>query len=111
MPKAEQLLWAKLRGRSLLGRKFRRQYSVESFVLDFYCPQARLAIEIDGESHYRGNADEYDRSRQECIERFGIKFLRFTNTDVYENLEGVIGRILEHIDSHLPQSLLRKEGS
>lgn len=64
MPVAERLLWSRLRGKLIAGYKFRRQYSVESFVIDFYCPQAKLAIEVDGESHYRSGAEEYDRLRQ-----------------------------------------------
>jgi len=93
MPYAERLLWARLRNRSVRGHKFRRQYSVENFVVDFYCPQGKLAIEIDGESHYREGAEEADCQRQRIIESFGIKFLRFTNTEVYENLDGVMERI------------------
>ena len=52
-PSAEEILWSKLRRRQMLGYKFRRQYSVENFVVDFYCPRARLAIEIDGDSHFQ----------------------------------------------------------
>ncbi len=87
MPSAEVLLWSKLKGKQLLGYKFRRQYSIDRFIVDFYCPALKLAIEIDGDTHTR---EVYDRKRQEFIESFGIQFLRFTNTQVYENLEGVV---------------------
>jgi len=53
MPKAEQVLWSKLRRRQMLGYKFRRQYSIEAYVVDFYCPAARMAIELDGDSHFQ----------------------------------------------------------
>jgi very-short-patch-repair endonuclease len=103
MPPAEFILWSKLRSKSLNGCKFRRQYSIGTYIVDFYCPQLKLAIEIDGESHFIDGADSYDRNRQAIIESFGVNFLRFTNTDVYERLEGVIDKILERIPtSDLP---------
>ncbi len=95
MPPAEIILWSKLRGKNLEGLKFRRQYSIGSFVVDFYCPERKLAIEIDGESHYVDGATERDKMRQSIIESAGVSFLRFTNHDVYERLEGVIEKILE----------------
>jgi very-short-patch-repair endonuclease len=91
--KAEALLWQKLRDRQIEGLKFRRQYSVECFVLDFYCPALRLAIEIDGESHQSEEAAAYDRDRQAFIEALGIRFLRFTNQEVYEHLDAAIEQI------------------
>lgn len=90
MTKAEKLLWEKLKSQQLENCKFRRQYSVDKFVLDFYSPEIKLAIEVDGDSHFQDGAVEYDAERQIFIESVGIKFLRFTNDDVYHNLEGVI---------------------
>jgi very-short-patch-repair endonuclease len=100
--KAEALLWQKLRDRQIEGLKFRRQYSVECFVLDFYCPALRLAIEIDGESHQSEEAAAYDRDRQAFIEALGIRFLRFTNQEVYEHLDAAIEQI-----THTAQGLHR----
>ena len=97
MPLAEVILWGRLRGRQLGGYKFRRQYSVEHFVIDFYCPELKLAIEVDGDSHYTEGAYLSDRERQIRIESFGIHFLRFTNIEIYENLEGVWLKIMEWI--------------
>lgn len=94
MPKAEIFLWSKLKGRGLSGFKFRRQYGVDKFVLDFYCPELKLAIEVDGDSHFRGGAKESDMERQKIIESYGIVFLRFTNTDIYENMNAVLERIV-----------------
>ena len=68
-----------------------------NFVVDFYCPRLKLAIEIDGDSHLEEGAEEYDMVRQEYIESTGIKFLRFTNNDIYHNLEGVLNSISEFI--------------
>lgn len=104
MPVAERLLWSKLRCKNIKGYKFRRQYSIDNFIIDFYCPDAKLAIEIDGESHYREGAAEYDALRQDLLERFGLTFLRFTNTEVYENLDGVIAKIHETLPPPTPPS-------
>jgi very-short-patch-repair endonuclease len=90
MPPAEVILWQRLRGKQLLGYKFRRQYSVGPYVLDFYCPTLRLAIELDGDSHFWDGAKQKDRERDEYIRGCGIHVLRFLNPDVYENLEGLL---------------------
>jgi len=93
MPNAEVLLWARLKGRQLLGCKFRRQSSVGSYVLDHYSPEIKLGIELDGDSHYQEGAHEYDEKRTAFLESFGIKIVRFVNTEIYENLDGVLEAI------------------
>ena len=98
MPPAEIILWSRLKGRQVEGYKFRRQYSVEHFVIDFYCPELKLAVEIDGDSHYTEDANQSDIQGQSQIEAFGIQFLRFTNRKVYENLEGALLKIKERIE-------------
>ena len=100
MPKAEVLVWSRLRGKQLCGYKFHRQYSVGPYSIDFYCPAAKLAIELDGDSHFYPVEQRYDSQRQRYIESFGIRCLRFTNSEIYENLEGVletIARVLRDI--------------
>ena len=62
-PLAEQRLWLRLRNRQLMGYRFRRQYGVGPYVLDFYCPKLKLAIEVDGDNHFEAGAGEYDRVR------------------------------------------------
>ena len=89
-PEAETRLWQHLKGKKIDGYKFRRQFSVGAYILDFYCPALKLAIEIDGLSHDGEDAQEYDVVRQRAIEALNIQFLRFTNADVYDRLEGVI---------------------
>ncbi|MBI3860887.1 MAG: endonuclease domain-containing protein [Planctomycetia bacterium] len=89
MPRAEVLLWSKLKGRKLLGCKFRRQYNIESYTVDFYSAELKLAIELDGESHYVAGKQASDARRDATIRSYGIRILRFLNSDVYENLEGV----------------------
>jgi very-short-patch-repair endonuclease len=97
MPKAEALVWARLRDRQVEGRKFRRQYSVGAFAVDFYCPQLKLAIEIDGPSHRRDGVPEYDAERQLFLEGKGINVVRVTNERVYQDLDAAIGFIVEAI--------------
>ena len=94
MPPAERMLWLTLRNKQIKGQKFRRQYSINKFIVDFYCPQVKLAIEIDGESHDDQDRKIYDQQRQKQIENLGIRFLRFSNWQVYENLTGVIEEIV-----------------
>jgi very-short-patch-repair endonuclease len=93
MPKAELILWSKLKSKGLDAYKFRRQYSVAKFVIDFYCPRLKLAIEVDGDSHFSEGSEICDKARQDFIESFGISFLRFTNKEIYENLDEVLVKI------------------
>jgi very-short-patch-repair endonuclease len=89
LSKAEAILWNHLSHRQMHGCKFRRQYSVDQYVIDFYCPELKLAIEVDGDSHFVPGAEDNDQERQEHIENYGIRFIRFTNDDVCENIDGV----------------------
>jgi very-short-patch-repair endonuclease len=73
----EALLWRSLRRLKIPGLRFRRQYSVGLYVLDFYCPAAKLAIEVDGAVHLDAEVQAYDFDRQRYVEGFGITFLRF----------------------------------
>jgi very-short-patch-repair endonuclease len=98
MPKSEVILWSKLKNRQMHGERFLRQYGVDQYVLDFYCPRLKLAIEIDGDSHFMPGAEEQDKARQEYIESFGIQFLRFTNEDVYKNIDGVCQTLYNRIE-------------
>jgi very-short-patch-repair endonuclease len=109
MTKAEVLLWLQLKNKQVLGHRFLRQYSVDRYVLDFYCPKLRLAIEVDGESHFVEGAEEYDRERQQYIEALGIKFLRFLNTEIYHNLQGVLQAINEKVTELSAQSAARPQ--
>jgi very-short-patch-repair endonuclease len=95
----EAMLWTRLRRRQALGYKFRRQYSVGPFVLDFYCPELKLAIEVDGSSHGTVKARENDVERQAYVERFGIRFLRFTNREI----ESHAGRVVTLIESAISE--------
>jgi len=92
---SERMLWEAMRNRQLGGLKFRRQHPIASSVLDFYCHEKRLAVEIDGGYHQRNEVHEKDDFRQELIETYGITFFRCNSTEVEENLTGVLRRILD----------------
>ncbi|MDC0977684.1 endonuclease domain-containing protein [bacterium] len=89
--KAEEILWQALRNRKLKYLKFRRQHILEGFVVDFYCHKLKLAIELDGYIHIKQK--EYDKIRQSLIETEGIRFLRFTNEEIINNLDSVLSRL------------------
>ncbi len=92
----EVVLWSRLQRSQLRGLKFRRQYGVGPYIVDFYCPRCRLAIEIDGDSHFESaEAEDRDRARTAFIEGLGITILRFTNHQVGTELEGVLAVIAE----------------
>ncbi len=93
MPPAEAILWSRIRRCAIGGARFRRQYSVGGYVVDFYCPALRLVIELDGDTHFGGGAEERDAVRDAYIQTFGIQVIRFTNDDVYQRLEPVLERI------------------
>ncbi len=88
----EAILWSKLKSRSFLGLKFRRQVPVSNYILDFYCPKLNLAIEIDGSTHDENKYD-YDVERQKEIESLGITVLRFTEHEVKTKLDDVLQTI------------------
>lgn len=98
---SEAKFWMLLRNRQYRGLKFRRQYSIGWYILDFYCPALRLAIEIDGESHLARGRDIRDEQRQQWIERLGITVVRFLSSDVINNFDGVIERLDEVIKSKI----------
>jgi len=86
-------LWLALR-RNDAGLRFRRQYAAENYVLDFYCAPARLAIEVDGEAHNRGDRPMRDATRDGWLATQGIQVLRYSASDVLSNLEGVVREIM-----------------
>lgn len=93
----EKILWTHLLNRQALGYKFRRQYSVDHYIIDFYCPELKLAIELDGEVHDSPEQKEYDKVRQEYIEAFGVTFIRIRNEEFPGNPNKAFGRIEEAI--------------
>ena len=75
--------------------KFRRQHGIGRYIADFYCAERSLVIELDGDTHYTSDAQAYDRERDAFMQALDLTVLRFTNIDVFNNLEGVLARLLE----------------
>ncbi len=106
---AELKLWRHFRNRQMLGHKFRRQYPVLNYILDFYCVEEKLCIELDGSQHLKS---ETDRTRTQKLESLGIQVLRFWDNDVLQNTDGVLEkiRIVLATDKPHPSPLLKGEG-
>jgi len=94
---AEKALWKHLRNKSFRGLKFFRQYSVGAYIIDFYCPEYKIAIELDGGQHAQDDKKEYDRLRTANLASLGIKIIRFWNNDVLRNIEGVLEEITRRL--------------
>ncbi len=90
MTDAEKLAWSKIRGKQLKGLQFYRQKIIDNYIADFYCPKAQLVIEIDGSQHYSETGLAKDRTRDDVLRKMGIKVLRFSDRDVFENTSGVM---------------------
>lgn len=91
--KPEATLWQRLRRKQLNGYKFRRQHVMGRFIVDFYCHEKRLIIEVDGDSHLHQR--EYDAIRTAWLESQGNRVIRFWNSEVTQNMDGVLTKILQ----------------
>jgi type I restriction enzyme M protein len=96
---AERKLWNALRSRQLLNLKFVRQYGVGNFIIDFYCSEKKLAIELDGGQHNDEENIKRDQTRTLYLEQQGIKVIRFWNNDVFNNIDGVGESIMNEVVS------------
>jgi very-short-patch-repair endonuclease len=94
---AEQRLWSQIRMKNVDGARFRRQYPIEGFIVDFCCLKARLIVEVDGSQHAENVA--YDDRRTRILERQGFRVLRFWNGDVMRNVDGVLVAIFEALEA------------
>ncbi|MDB5228631.1 MAG: hypothetical protein JWN78_2824 [Bacteroidota bacterium] len=90
---SERLLWMFLRDRQLKGKKFRRQHSIDHFIVDFYCADLRLAIEIDGGIHKLREVQLNDKEKEGILDFYNIRLLRFTNEEVLDDIEKVLLKI------------------
>ena len=93
MTDAENILWNGLRNRRLNGYKFRRQHPIKRFIADFYCHEARLVVEVDGEIHNDSYSKEYDEGRTFELKEFDIRIIRFTNQEILSSLDTVLFKI------------------
>ncbi len=86
---AERIFWSRVRNKQQ-GYKFKRQFSIGNYILDFYCPKLKLGIEIDGATHGDEFEIKRDAEKEKFISRFGIKIIRFLNTDIFEDIDSVL---------------------
>jgi len=93
MTEAERVLWSRIRGKQLKGLQVYRQKPIGRFVVDFYCPKAKLVIELDGGQHYTEELQAKDETRDRYMMTQGLKTLRFSDKEVFENLTGVLEEI------------------
>jgi len=100
MTPAEQLLWSAVRRKQLNGVRFRRQHPIAQFVVDFYCHQAGLVIELDGEIHAQADQQQRDNDRTYELERLGLRVIRFQNEEILNNISGILVRISNEL-SHI----------
>lgn len=97
---AEVFFWQQVKGSQLEGRKFRRQTSIGSYVVDFYCPEEKLVIELDGEVHFNEESMKYDAERTKYFESLGLAVIRFENNVVLKNNEFVLKKIKESFNKN-----------
>ena len=100
MTDAERHLWTKIRRKQVKGYQFYRQKPIGDYIVDFFCPRAKLVIEVDGSQHFSDEMTEYDRIRNEYLSSLGLRVLRFTNADVLAHIE----RVVESIEGKIPLS-------
>lgn len=97
MTDAEKLVWSKIRGKQLKGRQFYRQKPIGAYIVDFYCPKAKLIIELDGGQHYSIEGLQKDRNRDNQMSLLGLTVLRFPDCEIFDNLNGVLEVIWNHL--------------
>ena len=96
--KAEIILWQKIKNKQL-GIKFRRQYNIGCFIVDFYCHELRLIIEIDGSIHYEEKNIKHDQIRQKILEKRGYIVIRYSNHKILDNIDLVVSNIKKAIQT------------
>ena len=99
LTESESILWFHLRGRRCCGEKFRRQHPIGPFIVDFYCAARQLVIECDGCDHRTKEGKEYDARRDAWLESQGIRVLRFTNTQIENDVFAVLKEIEAFVDA------------
>ena len=97
MTDAERRLWSKIRRKQLKKFQFYRQRNIGDFIVDFCCPAAKLIIELDGGQHYSKENIVKDEARDKFLSGLGFRVLRFSNSDIFNNIEGVVKEIYNHL--------------
>jgi ATP-dependent helicase HrpA/adenine-specific DNA-methyltransferase len=97
MTEPEIILWSRIKNKQILGLKFRRQHSIGPYIVDFYCPDIRLAIEIDGGQHNQEENIIYDEERTTYLNSLNIKVVRYWNNEVLKEINNVIEDLINKI--------------
>ncbi len=104
MTEEERILWLKIRKKQVLGLQFYRQKPIGKFIVDFYCPQIKLVIEVDGSQHYEEEGEQKDKDRDRYLQSSGLRVLRFSNYDIRSSLENVVDHIYNIAEKHKKKS-------
>jgi very-short-patch-repair endonuclease len=105
MTETEMFLWQRIRRKQLFGYQFYRQKNIGNYIVDFYCPAAKLIIELDGGQHYSKNGMIRDEQRDSYLCSLGFSTLRFSDREVFKNTEGVIEKICQYLKKSPPTPL------
>lgn len=97
MTDAERLIWSRIRRKQLKEKQFYRQKIIGNYIVDFYCPKTKLIIEIDGGQHYEETEKQKDSVRDEYLKSLGLKVLRFSDREVFKNLNGILEEIWKYL--------------
>ena len=95
----EAVLWTQIKSRKIKGYKWRRQHPIGSYILDFYCPEAKLCIELDGAAHYTYSGSREDNTRTSFLNSKGIRVIRFENRLIWDNIDSVIEIIEQELEN------------
>jgi very-short-patch-repair endonuclease len=101
MTQPETILWSRLKSKNIYGYKFRRQQPIFDYIIDFYCHELKLIVEVDGEIHALIENADSDKKRENMLRTNGYHILRFTNFDIHNDIETVIDKIKEYITTNL----------
>jgi very-short-patch-repair endonuclease len=100
MTEAEIALWARIRRKQLKDKQFYRQKNIGNYIVDFYCPAAKLVIELDGDQHYTDEGLRKDEIRDSSLKRLGFTVLRFSSSEALTNLDGVVETIYDYLEDY-----------
>jgi very-short-patch-repair endonuclease len=108
MTNTEQLLWSKIRRKQLKGYQFYRQKTIGNYIVDFYCPAAKLIVELDGSQHYTEEGVRKDRVRDLYMNGIGFSVMRFPSSEVYRSIDEIVSEIYEYLPGESPRPPLAK---
>jgi very-short-patch-repair endonuclease len=97
MTDAERRLWSRIRRKQLKNYQFYRQKNIGNYIVDFYCPAAKIIVEVDGGHHYLNENIQKDELRDNYLSNLGFTVLRFSDRDIFKNIDGVLQEIFDHL--------------